>query len=96
MMVLQHSSLRKSLHWYVILFSAKVGIFSLSYAVIHSFYFSTFYQSLLHFEIFNILVYEGKHTILPVQMTMKQTALAASAGAGFHGISFESPYHWNC
>ena len=38
MMVLQHKSVRKSLNWYVItliLFNAKVGIFPLSYAVIH-------------------------------------------------------------
>ena len=39
-MVLQHSSVGKSLHWHIIttiLFSAKIGIFPLSYAVIPSF-----------------------------------------------------------
>ena len=44
-MVLQHSSVSKSLHWHVIviLFNAKVGIFPPSYAVIVPSFISCFH-----------------------------------------------------
>ena len=65
-MVLQHSSVRNSLHWHIItiiLFNAKVGIFPPSYAVILSFIscFTTLYRFDLYFIfkliILNILVF---------------------------------------
>jgi len=57
MMILQHSSVRKSLYCYVTLLKAKVGIFSLSYAAIPSFLGSVlFIDSYFIFKCINILV----------------------------------------
>ena len=67
-MVLQHSSVGKSLHWHIItiiLSNAKVGSFPPSYAVIPSFIscFTDFYHLdpylIIKLIIFNILVCLG-------------------------------------
>ena len=60
-MVLQHTLVGKSLHWHgitIILFNAKVGIFSVSYVcntIIHLlFHYFLSLESLLHFKYTNL------------------------------------------